>query len=115
MSTRATYQFETRMGPKVTFYIHHDGYPSGAAFYFNNALESERNGQELAARFFRANPKAEFTAGHDAHGDTEYQYTVKLNGEITAISCASWEEEKVVFSGPVQDFIDSNSELIDAA
>lgn len=118
MSTRATYQFETRMGRLVTFYIHQDGHPKGAAFYFNNALKAEQNGQELAARFFRANPKAEFTTGHDAHEDTEYRYQVILDcglQYLTVVSCASWEEEKIVFCGTLQNFIDLNNEFIGAA
>lgn len=119
MSTRATYQFETRMGQKLTFYIHHDGYPQGAAVYFSNALNmnkaitrrshtktKQQRTAEVAARFFRANLRAEFTTGHDAHGDTEYQYNVTPDGQITAVSCASWRERKEVFSGSIEDFVE---------
>ena len=90
MSTRATYKFipdiftDTTHQP-LTFYIHHDGYPSGAALYFNNALETQPSqglqllpglgNDDLAARFMRGNQKAKFTSDHAAHWDTYYQYT----------------------------------------
>ena len=80
MSTRATY--EIRDGKNNhTFYIHHDGYPAGAAVYFQRMLKA--NGASLAERFIRGNDKAEFTVGHEAHGDTEWKYTLtRLKGVI---------------------------------
>jgi hypothetical protein len=79
MSTRATYHFADEYRD-VTFYIHHDGYPSGAAHYFQNMLNHEDSMEScnhgLAEVFFRANERAEFTKSHEAHGDTEYRYDV---------------------------------------
>ena len=91
MATRATYQIDD-----FTFYSHWDGYPSGAAARFWNmvdamtqpetgdrskiaALENRRGGAAFA--FIRGNMDAEPTDGHDAHGDTEYRYTVKTSRE----------------------------------
>ena len=74
MSTRVTYRFESKWHGKQTFYIHSDGYPAGAAEYFFLAarFENKASNGTLAESFFRANERAEFTLGHDAHGDTEY-------------------------------------------
>lgn len=83
MSTRATYKIDG-----TTFYIHHDGYPEGAAEYFKNALEWPDRAPERAPNatfaddFIRANLCAELTPGHDAHGDTEYRYTVTTAGDF---------------------------------
>ena len=77
MSTRATYHFTaTEHHQAITFYIHHDGYPAGAAHYFASmlALDNERGG--WPCMFLRANDGAEITASHEAHGDTEYRYTL---------------------------------------
>lgn len=72
MGTRATYQIDGHC-----FYIHWDGYLEGAAGYFHAAIAHENKRGGLAERFLRANPEAEFTAGHHAHADTEFRYTVK--------------------------------------
>jgi hypothetical protein len=88
MSTRATYRFESgdtsrrnsgdgMQHPPVTFYIHHDGYPQGAAFYFWNMHHEASHDRTAAGRFYRSNERAEFTDGHDAHGDTEFRYTLR--------------------------------------
>ena len=70
MSTRATYQFITESSD-VTVYIHHDGYPQGAAQYLNEAMTAEK--------FIRKNEKSEITFSHESHADTEYRYTIENN------------------------------------
>lgn len=78
MSTRATYLItEHAFHPAVCFYIHSDGYPEYAFHYFQNAVAADDKScnSSFAERFIRANDTAEFTSGHDAHGDTEYRYT----------------------------------------
>lgn len=86
MATRATYLFKgpTPHSPDVCFYVHYDGYPEGAADYFRDALKvtNERGG--WAGRFVRGVAYAEFTEGHEVHGDTEYRYTVLPNGHLVA-------------------------------
>src|ERR1044072_1884646 len=80
MSTRATYQFISREIGRVTFYIHSDGYPAWACRYLHNAVTNAAQAKGgFAESFFRNNPEAEFTSGHDLHGDTEYRYTVQLD------------------------------------
>jgi hypothetical protein len=72
MSTRATYSF----GSKCV-YIHHDGYLSGGAMYFNNAIKYQKeHGGSIYDCFMAANKGAEKTVSHEHHGDTEFQYRV---------------------------------------
>jgi len=78
MSTRATYRFSNTAlaGEDVTVYIHHDGYPMGAAEYFRKALDEKMDsGKPLLEAFITANRGALITRDHEAHGDTEYRYT----------------------------------------
>ena len=111
MATRATYKFKDNgwSGTDVTVYIHHDGYPSGAAEYFRAACESGRQGVE---GFIAANERAEITRDHSAHGDTDYRYTVRkgqlevearklrTNGDMELVE--SWE---TIYEGTIADFI----------
>lgn len=79
MSTRATYQFNSTEHHSVTYYIHHDGYETGAAQYFVKALRQKNKRGGLATMFLRANPNCAFTDSHDGHGDTEFRYTVNCD------------------------------------
>jgi hypothetical protein len=81
MSTRATYQFDSPATGRETFYIHHDGYFTGAAGYFRKAFESSQSGT-LAEKFFRANENAKFTSAAENHDDTEFHYTVSGWGKL---------------------------------
>lgn len=75
MSTRATYRFKGKYHDH-TIYIHHDGYPQGAAYYFYRMLMLENHRGTFAERMIRANDGAELTKSHDYHGDTNYRYTI---------------------------------------
>lgn len=110
MSTRATYKF-----PDVCYYIHYDGYPEGAAEYFQAALARDGRGG-LQAMFLRANDLAEITVDHDYHADTEYRYTVadSLDSDCGPLSILSALERTgsrsdpewvLFFEGTVVDFI----------
>jgi hypothetical protein len=109
MSTRATYSFAkhfTRTGPShpaLTLYIHHDGYPSGAAAYFWAAHHHEGATGCLTASFIRANERAELTDSHQHHGDTEYRYSC-VNGVLTAQQRVA-DGWRVFFEGPYWEFI----------
>lgn len=122
MSTRATYEIEGR-----TFYIHHDGYPEGAASYLYNMVNAltkvdtsgedhdifghrmRRGGLEFA--FIRGNGNAEPTDSHEAHGDTEYRYTVyRVEGHPMLRAeerSGDWSkpEWKQFFHGPITAFV----------
>lgn len=126
MSTRATYEIDGH-----TFYIHHDGYPDGAAMYFHNALRWPEVAEERAPNanfaddFMRANPRAELTPSHDAHADTEFRYTVWTQGDrrfgpsALYIRCESvglhGENPRTIYEGTLDEFIAQNPSLIDSA
>ena len=138
MSTRATYLFSntSMAGEDVCIYIHHDGYPSGAAQYLSRAKNlSSRDRRPLLESFIAANKGAEITRSHSTHGDTDYRYSITGTQPIWSIAtrdgygmadvtCHSrhvslegddegfsthWKE---IFSGSLKEFITSN---IDAA
>lgn len=77
MSTRATYTVDT-----TDFYIHYDGYPSGAASYLENAVQYLADGEPHPVNFsFRdifhlANPGYAEHTNAAQHGDTEYHYMI---------------------------------------
>ena len=81
MATRATYEFHEPDKEPVWVYIHWDGYPQGAARYFSLWLKKE---DPTVLAFLKANRQGEVTEGRDAHGDTEYRYTVHLKGSTVA-------------------------------
>ena len=81
MSTRAVYGFKDEHATHWV-YVHHDGYPSGAADKFSTALKSKKCWQlprfeadEFAAGFIAANKdrpgSVRLTSGPQAHGDIE--------------------------------------------
>jgi hypothetical protein len=85
MSTRATYLLSTAYdNDRICFYIHTDEYPSGAANYLYNMHHCKNLRNGFSGRFFRANANAEFTACHETHTDTEFQYTLNRQGELKA-------------------------------
>ena len=99
MSTRATYNVKHN-NKSLTFYIHHDGYPKGAANYLFQALDnymggvfetfngkeyfSENKGSFIEA-FLRGNINAEITGSHDSHADTDYKYSIDFNNKTVSI------------------------------
>lgn len=111
MSTRATYQIKSGFST-VTFYIHHDGYFEGAALYFRNTLDFMRISERpFLPCFLWANERAELTAGHEAHGDTEYRYDLKksIGGWfVTAYKRQSYESDvfEIEWSGNLKNFVD---------
>lgn len=109
MSTRATYSFLKKADdhkPSVTFYVHYDGYPEGAAQYLAAACMFENERGSLAENFLRANDRAEFTGSHETHGDTEYRYTVKRDS--VTVESGYGDEWSVIYSGDLAEFIKAN-------
>lgn len=122
MATRATYQFiGADYKPGITFYIHYDGYPQGAASYFRSALsyrDEEGRSGHFYANFFRANVRAELTEGHSRHGDTQYRYDydvdknqlVAWNRRLEANRSGRWLQ---IFEGPLEDFVNQANPIPD--
>lgn len=116
MSTRATYEFKEKKAPTFCVYIHHDGYPEGAAAYFYNTLINPSKGN-FATQFIRCNEGAELTKNHAQHGDTEYQYTIKGSGLEAYVSCFDIRRDDFCWIDgmelcPLWGFINKNSKLI---
>ena len=116
MSTRATYLFKGgEYRPDVCIYIHHDGYPEGAAHYFWNAFKAS-SGHLSAEDMIRGNERAEFTESHDLHGDTEYRYTLdglelQVEGRQTLIEFGSYPDGwRTEFTGKWWDFVNKHAE-----
>lgn len=82
MSTRANYIFKSGRKTLTTFYIHYDGYPEGAASYFQNALILGNGKIDSPDLFLRANENCEIS---DIHGDIEYLYEFNIKTQM--ISC----------------------------
>lgn len=128
MSTRATYEFKDKKAPTFCVYIHHDGYPDGAAAYFYNTLINPSKGN-FATQFIRCNEGAELTKNHAQHGDTEYQYTIEGSGpeaNIVVLKCQRCDfftktvqdretdlaRHRQTTEGPLWEFINENNQLI---
>lgn len=108
MSTRATYLLSTDdwNNQMICFYIHSDGYPAGAAYYFWQMHLCKNNRSGYAGRFIRANGSAEFTICHESHDDTEYQYTIGEKGDLLALKRIDYSEEwRKIYHGPWYEFV----------
>jgi hypothetical protein len=108
MATRATYFLpaENYSDQMVCFYIHSDGYPEGAANYFYKMHQRKNRSSGMAGRFFRANENAEFTPCHEAHGDTEFQYTINIENELRVLAKETINNRWGVFyQGPWHHFV----------
>jgi len=108
MSTGATYQFNDH-GCTTTVYVHQYGYPQGAAAYFL-AMHHVKSSKGRAVDFIRSNGLAEITKSHGAHEDTEYQYTIKKDGELKAVRILrdfskDTRTKEIFFTGQYTKFI----------
>ena len=100
MATRATYQFISEWSGTHTAYIHHDGYPEGAAEYFYGTSTILN-----INAFIRSNIRAEMTASHEIHGDTEYRYTVEGTSLIAQKRVGFTDKFDTFWDGSVADFV----------
>ena len=79
MATRALYTFtgfpET---PVLHLYLHHDGYPTGAACRFAAALRHHPGATAFLSAFRSTQPAADVLAGSEQAADAEYRYVVEL-------------------------------------
>ena len=124
MSTRALYGFQDERGTHWV-YVHHDGYPSGAAEKFTITLNSKLawprpriEADEFAAAFISANKTSpgsvRLAHGHESFGDTEYSYEITLAGD--QLQLRAWDNGHQYgmqfFHGKLVDFI-ANAEKIE--
>ena len=77
MATRAVYSFTGFPGPpKRHLYLHHDGYPTGAAWRFAAALRDARDASAFFSAFLSTQHKAEPLTCPEQAADAEYRYQV---------------------------------------
>ena len=114
MSTRAVYGFKDDRSTHWV-YVHHDGYPTGAAEKFQKTLDSKLawplprfESDEFGASFIAANKigsgSVRLTSGPEAHGDIEYVYTVSQKGEVLWLD-AAYPNGENFWSGYLSTFI----------
>ena len=130
MSTRAVYGFKDQRDTHHV-YVHHDGYPTGAASKFEATLESKLawelprfEADEFAASFVAANKKSQggvrLTHGPEQHGDIEYYYLVSQKNDVLMIDAYDtpfdeFANRKLIFSGTLSDFIAGAEKIEQAA
>ncbi len=79
MATRAVYSFTGFPGtPERHLYLHHDGYPTGAAWRFAAALREAREASAFLGAFLATQPQADPLTGPEQAADAEYRYRVTL-------------------------------------
>jgi hypothetical protein len=77
LATRAVYSFTGFTGkPETHIYLHHDGYPTGAAWRFAATLRDNPEPAFFLAAFLSCQPKAEPIQCPDQAADAEYRYQV---------------------------------------
>ena len=90
-------------------YIHHDGYPEGAATYFYNALKEsskyylenndeswiESYGYKFMGNFIRSNANAEITHGSEGHSGLEYIYKMNIVSRKITVLQLNWSKVKM--------------------
>lgn len=132
MSTRAVYGFRDSGGIHHV-YVHHDGYPSGAADKFKDTLGSRMvwplprfEADEFAAGFIAVNKQGSgsvrLTHGPEHHGDMEYYYIVyqptpegPLYVEAYDTPFDDFASKKLLFKGLLTEFIANASKIEEAA
>jgi len=103
----------------ICVYIHHDGYPTGAAEYFRKALFiAKTDRRPILEAFIAANTGAQITRSHQAHGDTDYRYTidskdVQVQKRISNVSEEHGFENywETIYIGSIDEFIVRNIQL----
>lgn len=78
-------------------------------------MEGRAPNATFADDFMRANDRAELTPSHDAHGDTEFRYTVRTEGDFRhdaelriLAESVGWDGKgaETIFNGTVREFVD---------
>jgi len=79
LATRAVFSFiGFPAQPERHLYLHHDGYPTGAAWRLSQALRQAASPSELLEAFLITQPGAVALEAAEESGDAEYRYRVRL-------------------------------------
>jgi hypothetical protein len=82
LATRAVYTFTGfPEAPVRHLYLHHDGYPTGAAWRFTEALREAPEPDSFLVAFLSTQPNAEPIQSPEFSADAEYRYRVQLGPE----------------------------------
>ncbi|MCT0218480.1 hypothetical protein KQ304_05605 [Synechococcus sp. CS-1329] len=92
MATRAVYSFTGFPGTAERhLYLHHDGYPTGAAWRFATALRHSHEASAFLASFLSTQPGAEALSSAEQSADAEYRYQVRLlESSESRLQVACW-------------------------
>ena len=79
MATRAVYSFTGFSDiPERHLYLHHDGYPTGAAWRLAAAQRKAADASSFLAAFLSTQHQAEPLASPEQAADAEYRYRLQL-------------------------------------
>jgi hypothetical protein len=92
LATRAVYTFTGFPGTHVRhLYLHHDGYPTGAAWRFAEAFREAPESASFLVAFLSTQPNAEPIQSPEQAADAEYRYLVQLDpGADTHLQVQCW-------------------------
>lgn len=124
MSTRATYTFKSH-NESFSVYVHHDGYPTGAADKFDTTINSglawdlpRFEADEFGAAFIAAN-KAQagsirLLTKPSNVGDAAYNYTVwQAPDNKLMVKVESGYEKRTLWTGTLDAFIKTEAANIE--
>jgi hypothetical protein len=123
MSTRATYTFKDGR-ESFSVYVHHDGYPTGAADKLRATLESDKIWElprfevdEFAAGFIAVNKtqggSVRLLKKPSSVGDAAYRYTIRNTTKGLQVKVESGWEGETLWTGSLADFIENGAESIE--
>lgn len=85
LATRAVFSFVGFPGsPEQHLYLHHDGYPTGAAWRFATARRLNGDPAAFLQAFVSTQPGAEHLSAPQQAADAEYRYRVALVANTAA-------------------------------
>ena len=94
MASRAVYTFTGfAESPVRHLYLHYDGYPTGAAWRFEEALRATPEPSAFLAAFLRSQPGAEPIENPEQAADAEYRYRYRvalLPGHHSPLQVQCW-------------------------
>jgi hypothetical protein len=77
----------------VCFYIHSDGYPEGQQIIFTKCIIVKIQVEGWPVVFLEQTIMRNLQR-HEAHGDTEFQYTINIENELRV-----WRKERLAIDG----------------
>jgi hypothetical protein len=92
VSTRAIYSFSGFSGSLVHhYYLHHDGYPAGAACLFMEVLSETIGPSGFLTTFLNTHPQPQPIRGTEYPEDVEYHYLILLvDGNNPRLDVQCW-------------------------